>query len=106
MLKMKTYSALAGFFVILRGTDTDRESRFLQPPAHAGSSLADFSSLKMEVIRSSETSVHTRSTQSHFPEDGILHSHRCENLKYYMNLLVSQQLNDFKILGEYSVLDR
>jgi hypothetical protein len=36
----------------------------LQPPAHAGSSLADFSTLKMEAIRSSETSVHTRSTRS------------------------------------------
>jgi hypothetical protein len=34
----------------------------LQPPAHAGSSLADFSTLKMEAIRSSETSIHTRST--------------------------------------------
>jgi hypothetical protein len=29
----------------------------MQPPAHAGSSLADFSTLKMEAIRSSETSV-------------------------------------------------
>jgi hypothetical protein len=28
----------------------------LQPPAHAGSSLANFSNLKMEVIRSCETS--------------------------------------------------
>jgi hypothetical protein len=27
----------------------------LQPPAHAGSSLADFSTLKMEARRSSET---------------------------------------------------
>jgi hypothetical protein len=31
----------------------------LQPPAHAISSLADFSTMKMEVIRFSETSVHT-----------------------------------------------
>jgi hypothetical protein len=46
---------------------------WLQPPAHAGSSLADFSTLKMEAIRSSETSVHTRSTRRHIPEDGILH---------------------------------
>jgi hypothetical protein len=44
----------------------------LQPPAHAGSSLAGFSTLMMEAIRSSETSVHTRSTLHHIPEDGIL----------------------------------
>jgi hypothetical protein len=44
----------------------------LQPPSHAGSSLADCSTLKMEAIRSSETSVHTRSTRRHIPEDGII----------------------------------
>jgi hypothetical protein len=44
----------------------------LQPPAYAGPSLADFVTLKMEAIRSSETSVHTRSTQRHIPEDGII----------------------------------
>jgi hypothetical protein len=48
-------------------------------------SLADFSTLKMEAIRSSETSVHfTGSTRPHILEDGILHSHRCENLKSYI----------------------
>jgi hypothetical protein len=41
--------------------------------AHGGSSLADFSTLKIKAIRSSETSVHTRSTRRHIPEDGILH---------------------------------
>jgi hypothetical protein len=30
--------------------------------------------LKMEAIRSSETFVHTISTQRHIPQDGILHS--------------------------------
>jgi hypothetical protein len=30
------------------------------------------------------TSVHTRSTWRHIPEDGILHSHRRENLKSYI----------------------
>jgi hypothetical protein len=50
--------------------------------------LADFSTLKMEAIRSSETSVHTRSTLRYIPEDGILHSHRCEDLKSYEYLLV------------------
>jgi hypothetical protein len=40
--------------------------------SHARSSLADFSTLKMEAIRSSETSVDTRSTRRHIPEDDIL----------------------------------
>jgi hypothetical protein len=32
----------------------------------------DFSTLKMEAIRSSKTSVPTRSTRRHIPEDFIL----------------------------------
>jgi hypothetical protein len=63
----------------------------LQPPAHTGSSLADFSTLKMEAIRSSETSVHTRPTRRYIPEDGILHSHRREILKSYKIVTVSEQ---------------
>jgi hypothetical protein len=43
--------------------------------------------LKLEAIRSSEASVHTRSTRRHIPENGILHSHRCENLKSYMTYI-------------------
>jgi hypothetical protein len=39
--------------------------------------------LMMEAIRSFETSVLTRATWRHIAEDGILHSHRRENLKYY-----------------------
>jgi hypothetical protein len=50
----------------------EADSVSLQPPAHAGSSLEDFSTLKMEAKRSSETSVHIRPTQRHIPEDGIL----------------------------------
>jgi hypothetical protein len=38
--------------------------RRLQSPAHAGSSCADFSTLKIEAIRSSQTSIHTRSTHN------------------------------------------
>jgi hypothetical protein len=45
----------------------------LQPPAHPGSSLANFSTLKMEAMRSCKTSVHTRYTRRHITEDGILH---------------------------------
>jgi hypothetical protein len=60
---------------------------------------ADFSTLKMEAIRSSETSVQfTRSTRRHIPEDGILHSHRRGNLKSY------RQQGDFKILLFFSKL--
>jgi hypothetical protein len=45
----------------------------------------EFSTLKMKAILSSETSVHfTRSTRRHIPKDDILHNHRCENLKSYI----------------------
>jgi hypothetical protein len=42
--------------------------------------------LMMEAIRSSEISVFTRLTQRNIPEDGVLHSHRRENLKFYIEL--------------------
>jgi hypothetical protein len=40
----------------------------------------------MEATLSSETSVRTRSTRRHIPDNGILHSHRLENLKLYVCL--------------------
>jgi hypothetical protein len=46
------------------------------------SSLLILSTVKMEGIRSSETLV--REILRHIPEDGILHSHRCENLISYV----------------------
>jgi hypothetical protein len=75
--------------------------------AHAGSSLADFSTQKMEAIRSSETSVQsTTSTRRHTPEDGILHSHRRENVKSYKHTYCLQWLllKPYLPLVSFSVL--
>jgi hypothetical protein len=49
------------------------------------------STLKMEAVCSSETSVETqRTTRRRIPEDNTLHNHHCENLKSYTrNLLFS-----------------
>jgi hypothetical protein len=44
------------------------------------------STLLIEAICSRDTSVLTRTTRSHIPEDGILRSHRREDLKSYIAL--------------------
>jgi hypothetical protein len=42
----------------------------------------------MEAIRSYETSIHTRSTRPHIPEDGILHFGRSSNACNPCDLLI------------------
>jgi hypothetical protein len=41
--------------------------------------------LKKKVLRNFETLVLTRATRRNIPEEDILHSHRRENLKSYIN---------------------
>jgi hypothetical protein len=54
------------------------------------------STLKMEAICSSETSVNTqRTTRRYIPEDDTLHDHRCGNLKSY-NLTFDKRICLFR----------
>jgi hypothetical protein len=59
----------------------------LQQAAHTCSPLADYSTLKMEEIRSSEMSVNPSSTQRHIPKDNILQVFVC----FLFLLLVTDQ---------------
>jgi hypothetical protein len=54
--------------------------------AYVFPSLLILSTLKMEAIRSSRTSVLTRAIRCHIPEYSILHSHRRGNIKSYIAL--------------------
>jgi hypothetical protein len=79
----------------------------LQPPAHAGSSLAYFSTLKMEAIRSSEMSVHIRSTRRHIPEDGILNEYRSLRFDAEHALhLIQRYKNDHDPIVRYIYLEK
>jgi hypothetical protein len=68
-----------------------------------------YSTLKMEAICSSETSVDTqRTTRRHIPEDDTLHNHGCENLisyMYFCSFLVSC-LTMLTVSRTYSVDDK
>jgi hypothetical protein len=54
----------------------------------------------MEAIRSSETSVLTRSTRCHISENGILHSRRREDLKSYTEIISLSTNNRYSVFRE------
>jgi hypothetical protein len=55
------------------------------------SSLSLFT-LMMEAAHSSEKSALIRATRCHIPDDSIFHSHRRENLRFYMKIFDSPMM--------------
>jgi hypothetical protein len=70
-------------------------------PPEAGFLLSWFSTLKMEVIPSSETSVNIRTTQSYIPEDGNILTRFVLNLLHWMAYYSSDVTKSFQIKKQW-----
>jgi hypothetical protein len=71
--------------VALVRTDVSEELVRLLVTASVVPNSPIFVTLMKEALSSTETSVLTRATRCNIPENTILHSHRRENLKSYVD---------------------
>jgi hypothetical protein len=78
-------------FTLLRNNVSSQSASVLFT-ANVGPSSQIFVSLMMEDLRSSETSILTRTTRRNITEEGILHSHHPKNLKSYRDKSSFQNL--------------